>query len=134
MSEQENLQALQRAYKAFFDGDIRPMVNLSAEDVESIAPFGPTMRGRREVEQYFKIILERLEFEVYQADEYIVARDAIVVLGHEKCRVRATGRVVEADWAQIHRFRDGLIIWTREYSDTAAWKVAIDEAMELAKN
>jgi len=56
-----------------------------------------------------------------------VDRDTVVVLGHERCLVRAAGRVVEANWAQIFTLRDGLICEFREYSDTAAWEA------ELAK-
>jgi hypothetical protein len=46
-------------------------------------------------------ILAALEFQVFQPDEFIVGQNTVVVLGHERCLVRATGRVVEANWAQV---------------------------------
>jgi uncharacterized protein len=80
---------------------------------------------REEFEHYGKAIFEALEFQVFQPDEFIVGRDTVVVLGHERCLVRATGRVVEANWAQIFTLRDGLICKFREYSDTAAWEAGV---------
>ena len=53
-------------------------------------------------------------------DEFIAGDDSVVVLGHERCVVRATGRVVEAKWVQIFDFRDGRVCRHREYTDTAA--------------
>jgi uncharacterized protein len=67
------------------------------------------IHGREEFETLWQAIFEALEFQVFQPDEFIVGRDTVVVLGHERCLVRATGRVVEANWAQIFTLRDGLI-------------------------
>jgi ketosteroid isomerase-like protein len=76
-------------------------------------------------ERYGKATFEALEFQVFQPDEFIVDGDTVVVLGHERCLVRATGCVVEANWAQIFTLRDGLIRKFREYSDTAAWQAGV---------
>ncbi len=48
----------------------------------------------------------------------------MVVLGHERMLARATGRIVEASWAQVWTFRDGVVIRYREYTDSAAWEAA----------
>jgi ketosteroid isomerase-like protein len=63
-----------------------------------------------------------LEFELLQADRFIVGPEDVVVLGHERCRMRATGHVVEVQWAHVWTFRDGLVSRAREYTDTAAWE------------
>jgi hypothetical protein len=63
-------------------------------------------RHRREgFKQYGREVLEALEFQEFQPDESIVGGDTVVVLGHERCLVRATGRVVNANWAQIFTIR-----------------------------
>ena len=117
MSEQENLEIVQRGYKAFTEGDIPTLRNLLADDVEW--NFHPTYvgipwaqhpwRGRDGVLQALKMLTELLEFQVFQPDEFIVGSDSVVVLGHERCRVKATGRIVEAKWVQILTLRDGRI-------------------------
>jgi len=107
MSEQSNLETVQRAYKAFVQGDLPALLNMLTDDVEFLppaatkVPWAHPWRGRREVEQYFKTLAEALEFQAFEADEFIIGRDCVVVLGHERCLVRASGRVVEAKWAQV---------------------------------
>jgi ketosteroid isomerase-like protein len=127
MREQDNLEKVRRAYKAFAEGDIQTLLSLCTDDLEILpaastkVPWAHPWRGRKEVEQYFKTLAEALDFQEYEFDEFIVSPDSIVVLGHERCLVRTTGRIVEAKWVQILDFRDGLVCRHREYTDTAAW-------------
>jgi len=132
MSENSNLEIVQRAYKAFVPGDLPALLNMLTDDVEFIppkatkVPWAHPWRGRHEVERYFGTLAEALEFQAFEADEFIVSRDCVVVLGHERCVIRASGRVVEAKWAQIIDLRDGLISRHREYSDSAAWNAGFE--------
>jgi ketosteroid isomerase-like protein len=127
MANQDILETVQRVYKAFVQGDLSAVMDLVTHDVEFLPPpsakipWAHPWRGRKEVEQYLKTLIEALEFQNFGADEFIVGHDSVVVLGHERCRVRATGRVVEAKWAQVFDFRDGIVCRHREYTDTAAW-------------
>jgi len=50
--------------------------------------------------------------------------DKVVVLGHERQRVRATGRVVETEWAMVFVVREGRITKFHNYVDTHAVAVA----------
>jgi uncharacterized protein len=131
MSKQDNLQKVRRAYKAFAEGDLAALLNLVTNDVEFLppviasVPWTHAWRGRKEVEQYFRTLAEALEFQEFAADEFIVSRDSVVVLGHERCLVHATERVVDAKWVQILDFRDGLVCRHREYTDTAAWDAGL---------
>jgi uncharacterized protein len=116
-------------------GNLNAILALMTDDIEWPPPVSEErIRGRAEVEQFVRFLLETLEFQIFQPDEFIVAPDCIVVLGHERCRVRSTGRVVEAKWAQIHTLRDGLICRLREYTDTDAWKPAVAEMRAAATN
>jgi ketosteroid isomerase-like protein len=133
MSEQDNVQTVQRFYNALFAGDIPTTLTLVTEDVDvlmygaPIIPWTGPRRGRRELEQNLRLITDAHEFQAFQMNEFIVAKESVVILGNERCRVRATGRVVEAQWAQVFTFRDGLISRYREYSDTEAWERGFDE-------
>jgi ketosteroid isomerase-like protein len=75
-----------------------------------------------------KMLTEFLEFQIFQPDEFIVGRDSVVVLGHERCRVKATGCIVEAKWVQVFTLRDSRISRYREYSDTAAWDTGYSDS------
>ena len=129
MSDRENLEIVRRIFKAFVEGDLSTFRELLHEEVE--VNYAPTYsgvpwaqrswRGRDEALQAVKILTDQLEFEVFEPDEFIAGNHSVVVLGHERCRIKATGRVVEASWAQVFTLRDGKISRYREYSDTAAW-------------
>jgi uncharacterized protein len=130
--EDEQLATVRHIYETFLGGAVSAVARLMAEDIELLPPVhaGPTAvpgwgrvwRGRDEVAEYLGIIATTLEFEAFEADEFIVAPGRVVVLGHERCRVRATGRLVEAEWAQVFTFRGRDVIRHREYSSTAAWE------------
>lgn len=127
MSEQDNLQTVKRVRQALLQGDLRTLLSLCTKDLEilpppsAVLPWCHPWRGHKEAEHYFKAIFAALEFQEYETDEFIAGGDSVGVLGHERCVVRATGRVVEAKWVQIFDFRDGIARRHREYTDTAAW-------------
>jgi ketosteroid isomerase-like protein len=91
-------------------------------------PWAGPRRGRSRVEQFFKAAAAAFDVEAFQPDEFLVAGDTIVVLGHERMKMRATGLLVEANWAHIWRLRQGRVVRFREYSDTAAWEAAFEAA------
>ena len=116
MRDEDNLETVQRAYKALAEGDSRTILSLLTDDVDWQFPENQSStritwcvraRGPREVEQARRMIIETCEVQVFQPYEFIAAGDNLVVLGHERMRVRATSRVVEAKWAQIFVLRDG---------------------------
>jgi len=121
-----NLETVQHIYQAFATGDIQTILKLMTDDTDwrfyaaADIPWARSWRGRHGVEQFFKALSEG-EAEVFQADEFFVDRDTIVVLGHERVRGRATGRVVEAPWAQVWTLQNGLVSQFREYSDVTPW-------------
>jgi ketosteroid isomerase-like protein len=134
MSEQENLQIVHRIYDAFSTGDLTAILNQMDDKVDWLffgspkIPWAGPRRGRSGVEQFFKAAAAAFEVEAFQADEFLVAGDTIVVLGHERMKMRATGSLVEANWAHIWRLQQGRVVRFREYSDTAAWEAAFEAA------
>jgi len=131
MSEQEDLQIVHRIYDAFSSGDLAAILNLMADDVDWLffgsakIPWAGSRRGRSGVEQFFKAAADTFEVEAFQPDEFLIAGGTIVVLGHERMTVRATGRVVAANWAHIWQLRQSRVVRFREYSDTAAWEAGL---------
>jgi uncharacterized protein len=126
MSEQENTQLIRTMFASFTSGDFPGVLDMLAEDVEWRLA-GPTeftyagiRRGRAKVAEFFKALGDATEFEVFEPQEYIAQGDKVVVLGHERQRVKATGLVVENDWAMVFTIRDGKIARFRNYEDTAA--------------
>jgi ketosteroid isomerase-like protein len=126
MSEQENVKVVREMFEAFRRGDLKGVLDQLTEDVEwriggpTEVTYAGIRHGRQKVAEFFKTLGEASEFEEFNPQEYIAQGDRVVVLGHERQRVRATGLVAENDWAMVFTLRDGKIAKFRNYEDTAA--------------
>src|SRR3954471_19847961 len=126
MGEHENERVVQEMYAAFARGDIPAVLDKLADDIEwriagpSELPYAGLHRGRDEVAKFFEAFGKTSEFEVFEAQEYFAQGDKVVVLGHERQRVRATGQVVETEWAMVFVVRDRLIRKFHNFVDTHA--------------
>jgi ketosteroid isomerase-like protein len=126
MSEQENVQVVQAMYAAFKRGDVPAVLDRLAEDIEwriagpSELPYAGLHRGRDEVAKFFETFGQASEFEVFEPQEYFSRGDKVVVLGHERQRVKATGRVVETEWAMVFTLSGGKIARFHNFVDTHA--------------
>jgi ketosteroid isomerase-like protein len=127
MSEQANEQAVQRLYTAFGQGDMQGIMDVLAEDVDWLfvgrpedVPFAGPRHGHEQMKEFFGIVGETVG-EIYEFGprEVMSFDDKVLVLGHERVRVRATGRVFETDWAHLFTMHDGKIVRLREFYDTA---------------
>ena len=130
MDPNQNLATMKRFYDTFLGGNIEGLSALVTDDFvlsndfTSRVPTAGEFHGRNGLQRFFTILADVIsEIYVFQPDEFIAGGDKVVVLGHERMRVRATGRTVSARWVQVGTFRDGLMWRFDEYSDTAAWDV-----------
>lgn len=127
MSEQANEQVVYRLYEAFGQGDIQGILDTLSEDVDWLfvgrpedVPFAGQRRGHEQMKEFFGIVGETVA-EIYEFGprEVMSFDDKVLVLGHERVRVRATDRVFETDWAHLFTVREGRITRLREFYDTA---------------
>ena len=131
MSEQENLGVVKRIYRAIVEGDIETRKGLVTEDFvlhffgSAKIPWAGEWHGKNGLGEFLNRIADRLDFEEFATDEFFIDAKNVVVLGHERCRVRATGRVAQVRWAHVWTLRDGRVCRHHEYSDTAAWEAAL---------
>lgn len=126
MSEQDNRALVQRGYDAFGRGDIPALLELLAEDVQWETPGPPELptagsrRGRQQVSEFFETINSLYDLQGFEAQAFVAEGDRVVVLGTETARVKATGKVLNTNWAHAFTVRDGQIVAFQEYLDTAA--------------
>jgi ketosteroid isomerase-like protein len=134
MSRQENVQAVQQMYAAFGRGDMSVLLNGFSDDVDweyagpSNIPICGSRRGREQVARFFQALGETLETLQFEPQKFIAQGDEVVVLGHERHRVKSTGCIFEGDWVQVFTLREGKVIRYREYGDTAALVAAFRRA------
>jgi ketosteroid isomerase-like protein len=126
MSEQANIQLVEQAYAAFGRGDVQGVLTTLTEDIEwqipgpSDIPYAGKRHGRDGAAEFFRLLSEASEILQFEPREFFTKGDKVLVLGYYRGRARATGKVVESEWAHVFSVRNGKIGSFREYYDTAA--------------
>ncbi|HEX3372190.1 MAG TPA: nuclear transport factor 2 family protein, partial [Candidatus Acidoferrales bacterium] len=102
MGTAENLQIVKDGYAAFGRGDVPGLIALMAEDVvweipgEGL-PLAGTYRGQEGVASFFQKLGGLTEILDFQAREFLAEGDRVLVVGWERVKVKATGRVADID-------------------------------------
>ena len=126
MNAQSNVELVKQAYAAFGAGDLKRLLGLMTSDVvwefpaSDVIPWAGTFVGPGRVGQFFAALAEHAEAEAFEPKHFVAADDRVVVLGHERFRVKSTGRTWASEWAHAMTVRDGKVASFREYTDTAA--------------
>jgi ketosteroid isomerase-like protein len=134
MNEQQNLEVIRNAYAAFQSGDIPGLLSKLTDDVEwftpgpSQIPYAGTFRGKGGVTEFFRILSESEDVQIFEPEHLFADDDTVVAIGRYAARVKETGRTAQADWVQQFTFRDGKIAKYREYYDTAKFAQAYERA------
>ncbi len=124
MDEQANVRVVEGMFTSLERGDMRGVLDRLSEDVEwriaapSELPYAGIHRGRDEVERFFQTFGQAAEFEFFEPQEYLAKGNKVVVLGRERQRIKASGAVVETDWAMVFVLRNGRITRFRNYVDS----------------
>ncbi|MBI5664050.1 MAG: nuclear transport factor 2 family protein [Nitrospirae bacterium] len=126
MNEQDNKKVVEQLYNAFETGDMTALLRLLATDIEwrhprgQDIPWGGMHKGHQGVIEFFRVISEAGEVMQFLPGEYVAEGDKVMVLGHERIRVKSTGLVYETDWVHEYTLRDHKVIKFSEYTDTAS--------------
>jgi hypothetical protein len=134
MSEQQNLEVIRAAYEAFGRGDVPGVLNALTDDVEWFTPgptqipYAGTFRGKGGVAEFFRILSESEDVQIFEPERFFADGDSVIVLGRYAARVKNTGRTAQTDWVQAFTFRDGKVAKYREYYDTARYALAYERA------
>jgi uncharacterized protein len=131
MTTQESLAVVKGVYEAFNRGDIRAMVEMMTEDVDWTfpgirvpSPYAGQFKGRVAVGKFFESLAANEDLQAFEVREFIAEGDSVVALGYYRSRIKATGRTLEGEWAQVFRMRNGKVVSSRYYVDTAAVEAA----------
>jgi ketosteroid isomerase-like protein len=125
------LELAKQLYESFDKDDIPGVLSCLADDIvwelngsPALIPYFGTFRGKEEVRNFFARVFAAEEIIQFAAEQFIDGGDAVVVVGREHCRARATGREFKVRWAHVFDCRDGKIVRWREFIDTAPMAAA----------
>lgn len=113
---------VQRMFAAFGAGDLDALLEgVHPESQWTYYGANPqlaaaTFVGRDEVRRFFEGILARLTMTEFNAEQFVVEGETVVIFGSEAGSVRATGQPFRNVWTQKYVVRDGLIIAMTEYN------------------
>ncbi len=126
MAEDASVQVIQRAYEAFQRGDIPTVLQMVTDDVQwqlhgpPDIPFAGKLAGRDQVADFFRKLAETEDTLEFTPKTFFSDNDAVIVLGHYRAVIRATGRGTDFDWIQVFKVRDGRVAAWEEFLDTAS--------------
>lgn len=92
-------------------------------------PLAGRHAGRTAIAQFFELIGATLDVESFVAHEFIDAGSEVIVLGRERSRVRATGRVFDVPWVQVWRTRGERVVALTDFFDTGSMVEAFQPAV-----
>jgi ketosteroid isomerase-like protein len=125
MSEQDNVKLIQGMYEAFGRGDMQTIYDSTDPNIvwvdngpESIPIFGEK-HGREGLVNFFTLLADLTDVEMFEPKEFIAQGDRVVALGRYRFRVKATGKAYEYDWAMTFLVKNGLVVRFDEYGDSA---------------
>ena len=135
MTAQENTAAIKQAYEAFAHGDIQRMLEMMTDDVhwtfpgpQDVIPYAGEFKGRAAVARYFEVLAANEDIQAFERREFVAEGDSVVVCGYYRSRVKATGREIEGEWVETFHMRNGKIVSSQYYVDTAAMGAAYSAA------
>jgi ketosteroid isomerase-like protein len=120
------LDIVHQAYDAFGRGDINGVLALLDDGVQWTTPGPPDLpfagrrTGKEAVAQFFAQLVATIDVEQFRPKEFVSHGDRVIVIGEEKSRVKATGKVIPFDWVHAFTVRDGKITTLDEYGDVSA--------------
>jgi ketosteroid isomerase-like protein len=129
-AQQTPRQVVDALFAAIQSGDRDEILALLSDDVEwwvagpPEIPYAGSFRGRDEVGQFFATFNGAIDYESWDAHEFIAEGQTVVVVGEESWRAKPSGQLVDNPWVLVITVRDGKITRFRAYEDTAAAKEA----------
>ena len=121
-----NIAVVQLLYSAFGRGDIETILDTLTPDVEwhvggekQDYPLFGSCKGVAQVQEFFRLVSELLDFSNFSPREFFAEGDKVVVLGTYAMSMRHNGRKVACDWVHVLTLNRGKITRFRDLTDTA---------------
>ena len=122
MATNDPVGTVQRMFAAFRAGDIDAVLDTVAPDSRwtyigaNPKPAKADLVGKSGVRRFFDGIVKRLDVQAFDAREFLLEGDTVVVFGGESGTVRATGEPFRNEWCQKYVVSANQITGMVEYN------------------
>jgi ketosteroid isomerase-like protein len=123
MSEQHNLDLVRSVYDAFGRGDLEGILAALDPQVSWRTPGAPDLptgglrQGVSAVREFFPLLLNTFDIADFQPQDFLAARDKVVVLGTSREGPKGSGRFVDFRWVHVFTIQNGRIVAFEEPAD-----------------
>ena len=127
MHEQENVDVVKDAYRAFGEANLDALMAVMDDCVKwfsigppHLMPSAGKSYGPEQMEQYFALLRSSGQLKGFWPFEFIAEGDKVVTVGEWLHEIRSSGRLIRSPWVHVFTLRDGKICEFRSFYDTAA--------------
>jgi ketosteroid isomerase-like protein len=128
---EELVEQSRDGYRMFRENDPGFLDRMDPEiewHVPDTLPGGGDLHGTMEVLEFLGTTRGLWDEAYPNPEEFLPAGDKLVVLGRWRARARSTGVRVEVPFAHVQQFRDGKLVYFRNYMDAAKALRSLEEA------
>lgn len=106
---------------AFAAGHVDKIVETVSEDTlwiyhgTQVIPKGE-YHGKEGTRKFFRSILNGTEVIKFEAEQFIIQDNMVVILGNEHQRVKSSGKKLKQKWVQIYTIKNELIVRMEEFA------------------
>jgi uncharacterized protein len=125
--EEANVIAVNQLYDAFRRPDISSLLDMFTDDAvihgpapAGVLPWGGVHYGRKGAAEFFMAVGESLEVQQFELRDYTSQGNKVVVLVHQRGKVKPKGRPYEIEFVHLWSLRGGRFTEFRVFNDTAA--------------
>ena len=117
---------VQDAYAAFGRGDLATVLGIMADDIEWVIlgpadlPWKGTRRGKPAVAEWFGLLYQHVDQQVFEPRVFIAQDDTVVALIHTESTMRRSGDRIVNPEAHVWTFAGGILIRFQIFDGTAA--------------
>ena len=111
-----------------------PLFPALAADVEwwvagspEILPWAGTFRGPAAVQRWFEDLNATMDYQQFEATEFVAQGETVVVVHEASGVARTTGRPFRSEIVRIWTVRAGKVVRVRSYYDTHAYVAAVGD-------
>ena len=122
MATNDPIGTVQRMFAAFRAGDLKAVLDTVHSDTRwtyvgaNPKPTKAELVGKAGVRRLFESIARRLEVATFDAKEFVLEGDTVVVFGSESGTVKATGEPFRNEWCQKYVVNAHQIMRMVEYN------------------
>ncbi len=127
----KNTEIVKAIYTAFGKGDVLAVLGsfdpqIQWREAESFlyADRNPYVGPKAVAEGVFQRIVSDVENFFVLPQHFVEGGDTVVVEGRYRGKMKATSKLVDAQFAHVWQLRDGKVVRFQQYTDTRQWATA----------